>query len=199
MTYKTEILLLGKIFVIILTKSLKTEMMNFHPRLPDSLRGIMYNMLKKSLRILVGLLIAFPFVLSTWFLSIFIGKKRSVEYVGPFLTKLAKFLVAISVPNIETPEEFELFKFRLKRRFSFWKPLYDISYIHEDTDSLKLNILNCPFCELFQKFGIMELGKYACEGDLAVALDNSEKWGFIRTTEIGTGGQYCDNTYCRKK
>jgi len=121
-----------------------------------------------------------------------------VEYVGPFVAKLAKFLVAISIPNIDKPEEFEVFKFRLKRRLSFWGPLYDISYVHEDINMIKLNILNCPVCELFQKFGIMELSKYACEGDLAVARDNSEKWEFSRTTEIGTGGQYCDNTFNRK-
>jgi hypothetical protein len=155
-------------------------------------------MLRKSLRIFVDLMIAFPFVFSTLFLSMFIGKQRSVEYIGPFVSRFAKFLVVLSVPNIKKPEEFELFKSRLKRRFSFWKPLYDISYILDDNNTLKINILNCPFCEMFQKFGLMELSKYACEGDWAVAHDNSEKWNFTRTTEIGTGGQYCDNTYNRK-
>ncbi len=159
----------------------------------------MYNILKKSLRIFTGLLIAIPFVLSTLFLSMFIGRKRSIEYLGPFLSKFAKFLVALTIPHIEKPEDFELFKTRLKQRFAFWKPLYDISYIQDDKDTLKLNILNCPFCEVFQKCGFMEFGKYVCEGDLAVARDNSEKWDFTRTTEIGTGGKCCNNTYKRKK
>ena len=145
----------------------------------------MFNILKKILRIFVGFIITIPFVLSALFLSISIGKQRSVKYLGPSLSKFAKFLVALSVPRIEKPEEFELFKTRLKLRFAYWKPLYDISYIHDDDDTLKLNILNCPFCEMFQKCGFMEFGKYVCEGDLAVARDNSEKWDFTRTTEIG--------------
>ncbi|MCP4132872.1 MAG: L-2-amino-thiazoline-4-carboxylic acid hydrolase [bacterium] len=159
----------------------------------------MLTITKKIIRLVAGIIVSLPFMVSTWFLSLFIGQQRATKIIGPFLKKTAKFLVGITIPKIDRPEEFDLFREKLKKNLAFWNALYDVSYIQDNSDMLKINIHNCPFCEMFGACGLKELGKYTCQGDLAVAEDNSNLWDFTRSTEIGYGGRCCDNTYSKKK
>jgi len=87
----------------------------------------------------------------------------------------------------------------MRSRFSFWKPLYDIAVMEETRDVIRTRISNCPFCEVFNSVGPTELSPYVCESDWVVARDNADKWDFERAHQIGTGDDFCDDAYLRKR
>jgi hypothetical protein len=154
--------------------------------------------MKKTLRSIFGSIFVLPFVISTKLLSVFLGQQRAIKIIGPIVTKIVKPLIKfLWVPNISSPEDFDSFSERMKKNFWIWKQLFDFKISEESKDVFKLHLTNCPFCEAFNNFGIPELNEYFCEGDWAVAKDNSDKWIFERNHQIGTGDSFCDHTYKR--
>ncbi len=155
--------------------------------------------MKKYFRFLAGFLIVFPFMVTTKFLSLFIGNEKAVKLIGPYTTKTAKKMLRYWVPSIERPEDFDKFSIKMKKKFWLWKPFYDIEIIHDNSDVFQLHITNCPFCEVLNNFGFEKLSKYVCEGDWEIAKENSDKWLFERSHQIGSGDEYCNHTYKRTK
>jgi hypothetical protein len=156
-------------------------------------------MMKFVFRQVVGFLVASPFIVLTYLSAVCVGRERSVEFWGPVLTRYAKGIVKLTVPNIHDASEFDRFASELKTRFQFWKPVYDYSVAYEDRNTLKMSFVNCPFCEALKSVGLSELSPYVCQGDWAVAKDNTDKWTFERQHQIGTGDDFCDHTYKRKQ
>ena len=154
--------------------------------------------MKNVLRKTIGYSTAVPFYLMIKTVSLFAGRERAVEIVGPFATSLARFSLIFLLPGIKDPAEYGDFKAGMKKKFKFWKPLFDFEIAHEDEDTIELKIDNCPFCESIRQMGISELCPYVCQGDWEFAKDNSEKWTFERSHQIGTGDSYCNHTYKRK-
>ncbi len=155
-------------------------------------------MIKKLYRESIGLIAMSPFILVTKISSVFIGKEKTVEFCGPYLTSIGKVILKlIYLPKIKDESEFDLFKSKMKAKSRFWKPLFDFSFAYEDNDTIQLNIKNCPFCESLIKCGCSELAPYVCQGDWEVAKDYSNLWSFDRKNQIGTGDNFCDHTYKR--
>jgi predicted hydrocarbon binding protein len=157
-------------------------------------------MKKKLNRKRTGFFVIFPFVLLTNTISLITGRKKAVRSVGPLLTALAKAsLKLFYIPKISDASEFDKFKKKLKSNFKIWESLFDITITYEDDDMLKIKVTNCPFCESLKDVGCSDLAPYVCQGDWEVASDNQGHWVFERENQIGTGSNYCDHTYKRKK
>jgi hypothetical protein len=154
---------------------------------------------KKLFRNTFGFIVVSPFILATKLLAVFVGEKKSVEFFGPIATNLAKQSLKYWVPKIDNPDEFDVFPAKMKKKFYIWKLFYDIEITEETDDIFKLHVSNCPFCEVLNTFGLSKLSAYACDGDWAIAKDNSKKWLFERRHQIGTGDKFCDHTYKRIK
>lgn len=155
------------------------------------------NNMKKIFRKIIGYMVVSPFVVASKFLSIFLGQEKAIEVVGPKLTKSAKRSLKFWVPKIDDAKDFDSFPAKMKKNFRLWKPLYDIEISEENNDVFKLHVSNCPFCEALNRLGMSKLSPYVCEGDWAIARDNTDKWKFVRNFQIGTGDSYCDHTYKR--
>ena len=155
--------------------------------------------MKNKFRLCIGLIVATPFALIYHIISLFIGKQKTVTFLGPWMTIFAKSLQQFFPPKIYDASEFELFKSKLKDKQRLWSILYDYPIEYPDDDTAKLNIINCPFAEAINKLKISEFGHYICQGDWEVAKKNSEKWLFERSCTIATGGTICDFTYKRVK
>jgi predicted ArsR family transcriptional regulator len=153
--------------------------------------------MKKFFRKIIGYIVVSPFVVASKFLSIFLGKQKAIEVVGPRLTKSAKRFLKFWIPKIDGAEDFASFPAKMKKNFRLWEPLYDIEISEESNDVFKLHVSNCPFCEALNRLGMSKLSPYVCEGDWAIARDNADKWKFERNYQIGTGDSYCDHTYKR--
>jgi hypothetical protein len=146
-----------------------------------------------------GFLFFGPFVLAVYFFSIFIGKEKSIRFVGPVITRAAKWSLRFFVPDIKNAADFDFFPAEMKKNFWIWRPFYDFSVIEENKDVFKLKVMNCPFCEAIMLSGLKELAPYVCQGDWEKARENSDRWEFRREHQIGTGDTFCDHTYLRKK
>lgn len=155
--------------------------------------------MKTRLRKLFGKTVVLPFVLATRVLSYFVGHQRAIEQIGPTATKLAKLALRLWVPKMNGPEDFATFPDRMKKKLWIWRPFYDIEISEENTDIFKLKVSNCPFCEALSSFGLSDLSVYVCEGDWAIAKENSGNWLFERSHQIGTGDTFCNHTYKRKQ
>lgn len=145
------------------------------------------------------MIVVLPFVTAVKMLSIVIGQQEAIRKIGPMATAFAKYTLKYWVPNMIGPEDFDSFPGKMKDNFKFWRPFYDIEVFEENRDVFKLYVSNCPVCEALNGFGLPELNRYVCEGDWAIARDNSEKWVFERAHQIGTGDRFCDHTYKRIK
>ena len=155
--------------------------------------------MKNPFRQIVGFMLVSPFGLMVSVFALFIGRQSAIKFWGPSLTLLAKRAVNFTVPKIESASEFDLFKSKLLANLESWKPLFDVSIAHQDKNTLKLHMTNCPFCEVSNHLGLSEFGPYICQGDWEVAKDNADKWDFERQHQIGTGDSFCDHTYKRKQ
>jgi hypothetical protein len=140
-----------------------------------------------------------PVILYTYLSSIFIGRQKTMEIVGPKLTRAAKRSLRYWVPRLDVPGDFSKFAPTMKSRMRYWKIIYDVEVTEETDDLFKIKVTNCPFCEVLAASGLRELRTYMCEGDWAMARANSDKWSFERKHQIGTGDAFCDHTYMRKK
>lgn len=141
--------------------------------------------MKKHFRKIFGFIVVSPFIVATKLLSIFLGEKKAVEALGPIVTNLAKKSLKFWVPKIDNSKDFDFFPAKMKKNFWIWKPFFDIEISEETNDVFKLHVSNCPFCEVLNKFGLTRLSAYVCEGDWAIAQDNSDKWIFERNYQIG--------------
>lgn len=155
--------------------------------------------MKKMFRTLFGIIIVLPFVLSVKILSIFINQQKAIKKIGPVATAIAKQTLKYWVPTISGPKDFDSLPAKMNKNFKLWRPFYDIEVSEENRNVFKLCVSNCPFCEALNGFGLPGLSAYVCEGDWAIAKDNSENWVFERTHQIGTGDSFCDHTYKRIK
>ncbi len=153
--------------------------------------------MKESVRLLIGFAVATPVALLTHLLSIYTGKQKAVERIGPGITMLAQSMQQFYPPKINTAAEFDIFKSGMKEKQKVWRLLYDYSIEYPDEDTVKTVIKKCPFAEAIVNLKIPEIGYYMCQGDWEVAKANSEKWKFERSCTIGTGGALCDFTYKR--
>jgi hypothetical protein len=130
-------------------------------------------------------------------LNIF-SKNKAVQIWGPVATFVSKQSVRFLVLKIENAQEFDLFPKKIKSNLRrFWKPLYDYKIKEETENTIKLNMMNCPFYEVLHKTELPDLCRYICEGDWAYARENEDKWLFERKHQIGTGDSFCDHTYKR--
>jgi len=140
-----------------------------------------------------------PFMITVLVLSLFTARSKAVSMVGRRLTRVAKNTVGLAIPVIDSPDQFDYFRERVKRNYSLFKRLYDIKVVQDNSDIVQFNILNCPFCGTLRRYGFSDLSKYACAGDWIIAKENEGKWLFSREQTIGTGGVLCNPTYSRKK
>mgnify|MGYP001167286202 FL=1 len=154
-------------------------------------------MVKKIFGYIVAFPILLPFIIFVHVARIFIGKEKAVQICGPYATSIAKSFLGIMLPKIYSPKDFHLFRSKTKENFWLWKPIYDFEIKEESEDILKLNILNCPFCELLPAFKLSELNSHVCQGDWEFAKENEGLWTFERIHEIGKGDSFCDHTYKR--
>ncbi len=139
-----------------------------------------------------------PVVMGVYLLSLFVGRTRAVEMVGPSVTRVsAAALRWFLVPRLGGAQEFGEFWPRMRRKLWLWRPLFDVAAEEATEDTVALKLTNCPFCEVLQATGMGDLGMYVCEGDWVVARDNTGAWTFRRDHQIGTGDRFCDHTYSR--
>ncbi|MDD2671751.1 MAG: L-2-amino-thiazoline-4-carboxylic acid hydrolase [Syntrophales bacterium] len=155
--------------------------------------------MKKFLRAALGHLFMTPFMGGVLVLAVFIGRPKAVSFIGGILTAAAHRFVGLAIPLINSPEEFDFFRNRIKRNFSCYGFLYDMRITVDNQDAVQFNILNCPFCCTLRKYGFSDLSRYACAGDWVIARENRDKWTFSREGSIGTGGDFCNPKYSRKK
>ncbi len=154
-------------------------------------------MIKNFLRIIIGLIVATPFAILTYILSVFMSKQKAIKFLGPAATFFAKTGQQFFPPKIKDSSEFDKFKVKVKDKQKIWRILYDYQIEYPDENTVKLPVRNCPFADALKILKISEFGTYICQGDWEVAKDNSDKWKFERSCQIGTGGKICDFTYIR--
>ncbi len=153
----------------------------------------------KILSLLLGFLFTAPFVVQTYSLIPFIGRKKALRIVGRQLTPAAVLGVKLLIPRIHSKGDYPLFKERVKRNFLFIGKLYHLRIENETGDHIEFRFHFCPVAKMLKIFGLAELCRYFCAGDWMIAKENEDYWTFSRQQTIGTGGRYCNHTYSRKE
>ncbi len=153
--------------------------------------------MKRALRDSIILIISVPTIVSAYILALFRGKKNAIALIGPRITSAAKSSLRYWVPDIRDSSQFDVFRNSMRSNIRRWKLLYDVIVIEDTPDTFKINVTNCPFCEVFSLVGLKEMNPYFCQGDWEKAKDNKEKWTFERTRTIEAGADFCDHTYRR--
>jgi len=158
----------------------------------------MEEVVKRYLGKILAIMIVTPCIIANRILTLCIDKDKANKVCGPYLTLIAEFVLKCTLPKINSPSEFDLFRNKIKKNLRLWKPLVDFSIIDEDDNSIKLHISHCPLSEILIKTGHPELAEYVCQGDLKAAENNAQNWLFKREHQIGRGDTFCDHTYKRK-
>ncbi|OPY89471.1 MAG: hypothetical protein A4E72_01090 [Syntrophus sp. PtaU1.Bin208] len=153
----------------------------------------------KILSLLLGFLFTAPFILSTYSLIPFLGRKKALRIVGRQLTSTAALGLKVLIPRIHSKRDYSIFKEKVKRNFLFVGRLYHLRIEHETGDKIEFRFHFCPVSTMLKIFGLSDLCRYSCAGDWEIAKENKEYWTFSRQTTIGTGGRYCNHTYTRKE
>ncbi len=153
----------------------------------------------RLLSLLVVFLFTLPFILQTYALRLFIGKKRAIRIVGRQLILAGSLVAKLIVPRINSKLDFPIFKQKIKRNFLFFRKLLHLRVENETQDRIEFKFNFCPVAKILMAFGLSELCKYSCAGDWKLAKENKEYWIFEREQTIGTGGLYCNHTYSRRK
>ncbi len=153
--------------------------------------------MKQIVRNTIFFILFSPLILMIHLTTLFFGRQKSFAFWRPRITQTAKLFVKLFVPDIQSADQFDQMTARMKSRMWFWGLLWDTEIKEDTRDMLKLNLLNCPFCEVFSLVGLAALNPAACEGDWAYARECKDKWRFERTHQIGTGDRFCDHTYKR--
>ncbi|HUN53742.1 MAG TPA: L-2-amino-thiazoline-4-carboxylic acid hydrolase [Smithella sp.] len=140
-----------------------------------------------------------PFVLQTYALRAFLGEKRAIRIVGRQLTLAGALVAKLIVPRINSKQDFEVFREKIKRNFLFFDKFLCLRIENETQDKIEFRFQFCPVTKMLKIFGLPGICKYSCAGDWMLAKQNKEYWTFTRKQTIGTGGSYCDHTYSRKQ
>ncbi len=153
----------------------------------------------KILSLSLGFLFTLPFVLQTYSLIPFLGRKKALHIVGRQLTSTAVLGLKILIPRINSKRDYSMFKEKVKRNFLFIGKLYHLRIENETLDKIEFRFQFCPVSTMLKIFGLSDLCRYSCAGDWEIAKENKEYWTFSREQTIGTGGRYCNHTYSRKE
>jgi len=153
--------------------------------------------MKRSLRNAAVLIMSSPAIAAVYALALIRGKEQAIRLVGPFVTSAAKASLRFWVPEIGNASQFDVFRKAIRNNIKRWKPLYDVTIVDDSPDMFKINVANCPFCEVFPIVGLKDMNEYFCRADWEIAGDNRGKWIFERTHTIGAGHSLCDHTYRR--
>jgi hypothetical protein len=140
-----------------------------------------------------------PFVLETYALGSFLGKKRAIQITGRQLTSAGGFVAGLIVPRVNSKQDFAVFREKIKRNFLLFEKILRVRIENETQDKIEFRIRFCPVTKMLTIFGLAGICKYSCAGDWKLAKKNRENWTFTRNQTIGTGGAYCDHTYSRKE
>jgi hypothetical protein len=155
------------------------------------------NLMTKSISITFGSLFIFPFVLMVYSLTPLIGRMKAIQIVGKLLSNYAAFGLNLFLPKIKSSEEYFIFQRKIKENYLYLGKLYDLQVRSETLDTIEFRVNYCPIAILLKRFGMPELRKYSCAGDWILAQKNKNYWTFKRDHTIGTGGNFCNHTYCR--
>jgi hypothetical protein len=157
---------------------------------------------KIMIKILSWLLVfiyTLPFVLQTYTLRAFLGKKRAIQITGKQLTSAGGLVAGLIVPRVNSKHDFAIFREKIKRNFLLFEKILRVRIENETQDKIEFRIQFCPVTKMLTIFGLSEICKYSCAGDWKLAKKNRGNWEFTRKQTIGTGGSYCDHTYSRKQ
>lgn len=143
------------------------------------------------------MMMSLPTICLVYVLALVGGKERAIRLIGPLVTGAAKASLRYWVPSIQDASQFDVFRRAIRSNIRRWRPLYDVSVVEDTCDIFKINVTNCPFCEVFQLVGLRDMNSYFCQADVKIAEENKGKWIFERTRTIGAGDLFCDHTYRR--
>jgi hypothetical protein len=155
-------------------------------------------MMKHVNRSIIGHALMAPFMVGVMLLSLMMGRAKAVRIVGKLLTVAAKKFVDLAIPAIDSPDQFDGFRKKVKKNYAMYRILYDIKVTEENADTIQFSIHHCPFSKTLHRYGFYDLSKYACAADWLIAKENNDKWLFSRDHTIGTGGMFCNPRYSRK-
>lgn len=156
--------------------------------------------MKTAFRKAVALIAFGPFILMIHLTSLIMGRRRAIRLWGPVVTFVTRLSLNVFVPKIRDASEFDVFMRRFESRLSWaWEPLFDVQMEQDGPDAFKLQVTNCPFCEVFANSGLAEMGPYVCQADWDLARDNYDSVVFERCHQIGTRDAFCDHTYRRRQ
>lgn len=157
------------------------------------------NISTKSISVTFGFLFTFPFILMAYvFLPIF-GRKKSISIVGKLLSQYASFVLSWFIPKIKSGADYFIFQQKIKRNYLVLRLINDLEIQQETNELIEFRVKFCPAATVLKKFGMADLCKYSCAGDWITAKKNQDYWTFKRDQTIGTGGKFCNHTYCRIK
>lgn len=157
---------------------------------------------KIMIKILSWLLVfiyTLPFILQTYALGSFLGKKRAIQITGRQLTSAGGLVAGLIVPRVNSKQDFAIFREKIKRNFLLFEKILRVKIENETQDKIEFRIHFCPVTKMLTIFGLSGICKYSCAGDWKLAKKNKGNWEFSRKQTIGTGGSYCDHTYTRKQ
>lgn len=153
--------------------------------------------MKRAIRNTAVLILSAPLAAAVHILALFRGRAEAVRLVGPLVTALSKASLRFWVPTIQDASEFNAFRQTMRTNIRRWRLLYDVRVVEDAPDRFEINVLNCPFCEVFPLLGLRELNEYFCRADWKLAEEHQGLWTFERTRTIAAGDGVCDHTYRR--
>ncbi len=153
----------------------------------------------KILSWLLVFIYTLPFILQTYALRSFLGKKRAIQITGRQLTSAGGFVAGLIVPRMSSKQDFAIFREKIKRNFLLFEKILRVRIENETQDKIEFRFQFCPVTKMLKIFGLSEICKYSCAGDWKLAKKNRGNWTFTRKQTIGTGGLYCDHSYSRKE
>ena len=151
----------------------------------------------KTISVTFGALFALPFVLMVFVLQPILGKKKAIKSAGKLLSHYSSFVFRLFIPASKSAGEYSFFQQKLKRNYLILASLNDLTIQQETKDLIEFRVNFCPVSMILRKFSMADLCKYSCAGDWITAKNNQNNWVFKRDQTIGTGGKYCNHTYCR--
>ncbi len=155
--------------------------------------------MKNIIRYPLVFLLLSPVITIVHLSSLFKKREGTVKIFGQIITTLAEFTLHFWSPAIDKPEDFHLFKEKMKKNLRLWKPIADFNITEETDDIFKMHVSSCTFCEVLMKSGLSDISPYVCAADWKRAEVFKDKWLFDRKHQIGTGDSFCDHTYKRIK
>jgi hypothetical protein len=160
------------------------------------LEEIKMNIPTKTVSVTFGALFTLPFILMVYALQPILGKKKTINIAGKMLSHYASIVLSLFIPKIKSPINYSEFQQKIKINYSVLGLLYDLTIQQETKDLIEFRVNFCPVSTVLKYFRMADLCKYSCAGDWLTAKNNRNYWIFKRDQTIGTGGKYCNHTYC---